>query len=64
MALHPQSEVRVLGRLLGDGGEAKYGAWLIAIACLVLNLSAGRCLDDLLVGPCSAHGGRDGKFWL
>jgi hypothetical protein len=30
MALHPPSETCVLGPLPGDGGEAKYGAWLMA----------------------------------
>jgi hypothetical protein len=30
MALHPPSEDRVLGPLPGDGGEAKYDAWLMA----------------------------------
>jgi hypothetical protein len=52
MALHPPSEHLVLEPLTGDGGEAKYGAWL---------LSAGRCFEDLVVDPCSAQGGRDGK---
>jgi hypothetical protein len=30
MALHTPSEDCVLGPLPGDGGEAKYGAWLMA----------------------------------
>jgi hypothetical protein len=30
MALNPPSEDLVLGPLPGDGGEAKYGAWLMA----------------------------------
>jgi hypothetical protein len=73
--LHPPSEGLLLGPLPGDSGKAKYGAWLMA--CLVLppkkgdlwkelarNLNAGRYLEDLLVGPCSEHGGRDGKILL
>jgi hypothetical protein len=30
MALYPPPEGRVLGPLPGDGGEAKYDAWLMA----------------------------------
>jgi hypothetical protein len=30
MAVHPPFEVRILGPFPGDGGNAKYGAWLVA----------------------------------
>jgi hypothetical protein len=77
MALNPPSEDRVLGPLPGDGGEAKYGAWLMARLVRLpkkgdLSLCKNWC-GIFLLGVASKifssvllarMGGRDGKVWL